>query len=194
LPIPIDAYADLVESAGYAWLNKDFAFICERPTQLHRNAAGQLHCNDGLAIAWPDGWGMWMLGGVRVDEQIVMTPQTQTLQQIREEGNEEVKRLRIERFAGRDASPADGWRRYLDEAGAKVVNRRRNDVENTREALMRSPDGLTTLVCACPSTARVYALEVPGDTTTCEQAQRFLWSGSRAAEWLTTGINIIGRS
>ena len=76
-----------------------------------------------------------------------------------------MKRIRIERF---------GWDRYLSEAGALVVDCRRNDIEATRETLLRRPDGETVLVCACLTTARVYTLEVPPDVRTCEQAQTWL--------------------
>ena len=37
-------------------------------------------------------------------------------------------------------------------SGAITIDRRRNDVENTKEALVRTPDGITSLLCACPST------------------------------------------
>jgi hypothetical protein len=103
-----------------------------------------------------------------VDEQVVLRPETQTAGQIRRERNAETKRIRIERF---------GWGCYLAEVGAVVIDRRRNDIEATRETLFRTPDRAKILVCACPSTARVYALAVPRDVRTCERAQAWLSSG-----------------
>jgi hypothetical protein len=38
-------------------------------------------------------------------------------------------------------------------------------------------DDMTVFVGACPSTARVYALEVPTEVRTVEQAQNFLNGG-----------------
>ena len=110
---------------------------------------------------------MWFLSGVLVDEQIVMQPQTQTIKQIRGEKNEEVKRIRIERF---------GWPDYLQGINARLIDSRRNDVEGTRESLYRA-DNAAVLVCACPSTAKVFGLEVPPNVETCQQAQSFLSSG-----------------
>jgi len=105
---------------------------------------------------------------IAVDEQIVMRPESQTVDQIRSEQNEEVKRIRIERFT---------WERYLRESNAKRIHHRRNDIEGTLESLYETPDGWKTLVCACPSTAKVFALEVEPSIATCDAAQSYLSSG-----------------
>lgn len=137
--------------------------FCEPPAEIHRED-GLLHNESGPAVAFRDGWNHWSISGVTVDEQIVMSPKTQAIEQIRKEENEEVRRIRIERF---------GWARYLDEANASVVELRRNDVEGTDEALM-SCDKMKVLVCACPSTGRIYGMEVPVDLENCQQAQNWL--------------------
>jgi hypothetical protein len=111
---------------------------------------------------------MWSINGVAVNEQIVMQPGTQTVEEIRGEENEEVKRIRIERFT---------WERYLKESNAKRIHCRKNDIEGTLESLYETPDGIKTLVCACPSTAKVFALEVEPSIATCDAAQRYLSSG-----------------
>ena len=127
-----------------------------------------LHHDAGPAVRFRDGWSIWAIDGVVVDEQVVLHPETQNVRQIRREPNAEVKRIRIERF---------GWDRYLAEVGAVAIDRRRNDIEATRETLFRTPDRERILVCACPSTARVYALAVPRDIRTCEGAQAWLSGG-----------------
>ena len=122
----------------------------------------------GPAVRFRDGWSIWAIDGVEVDEQVVLHPDTQSVQQIRRERNAEVKRIRIERY---------GWDRYLAEVGAEAIDRRRNDIEATRETLFRTPDRERILVCACPSTARVYALAVPWNVQSCERAQGWLSGG-----------------
>jgi hypothetical protein len=174
----------LGRSCGWWQPFKGVVIACERPSVVLVNDAGRLHCDDGPAYLCRDTWPLWSIGGVFVDEQIVMRPKSQTVEQIREEKSEEIKRIRIERF---------GWQQYLSATHATVVDRRRNDVEATKEALMRTPDGMTVLVCHCPSTARVYALEVDPKCQTAEQAQNYLWSGSKTRE-LSKQFNIIGRS
>ena len=167
------AYQATTESCGWWWPGRDYCFVSDRPLSLHmaEGPSGQrLHNETGPSLAFRDGWQLWHIDGVEVDEQIVLRPETQTLRQIQEETNVEVRRIRIERF---------GWKRYLKEVGAVVIDQRRNDIEATHEALMRTPgnNGETVLVCGCPSTARVFALRVPGTVTTCAEAQGRLSGG-----------------
>jgi hypothetical protein len=160
-------HEEVVRACGWWWPFRGICFLADRPSAVHMRD-GRLHCEDGPAVAFRDGWSTYAIGGVQVDEQIVLRPETQTLAQLRSERNAEVKRIRIERF---------GWPRYLDEGGAHVLDARDNDIEATHEAVMRTTDGKTVLVCACPSTARVYALEVPSAVTTCAAAQAWLSGG-----------------
>ena len=113
-----------------------------------------------------------------MDEQIVVKPETQTLEQIKNEVNAEKKRIRIERFGGRESDQVDGWKRYLGEIGAKVVETRQNDIDGTQEGLVATPDGMSLALVACRSTGRRYALEVPPEIKSCEQAQNWMRSGS----------------
>ncbi len=143
---------------------KNIVVVSEKPRSI-KMLDGVLHCESGPAWEYADATRGWSISGVAVREQIVMRPETQTIYEIHAEPNEEVKRIRIERF---------GWERYLKDVGAKPVHSRRNDVDGTRESLMRTVEGMACLVCACPSTGKVFALEVDPSLETCEQAQRYL--------------------
>jgi len=142
------------------------------------NNENLLHNDSGPSLSYKDGFNIWSLDGLRVDEQLVLHPETQTLKQIHEEQNEEIKRIRIERF---------GWNRYLEETNAKVVDSGKNDIENTYEILARTPVGLR-LITFCPSTGRRYALSI-GDSSvsTCAGAQQWLWGNKK-------DLRIIGRT
>jgi len=164
----LSAWVQYAENTGWWWAYKNVDIVARRPTLLCWEKTGKshrLHCDTGPAATWRDGWALWSIHGVAVDEQIVMRPQQQTIAEIERERNAEVKRIRIERF---------GWPRYLAETGAVVLHERRNDVDGTREALMQSNDGQVLLVCACPSTARVYAMRVSREIKLCQDAQRWL--------------------
>ena len=163
-------------NASWCIYGDRFAALADRPAELHLQE-GRLHNEAGPSITWRDGWQLWHIDGVAVDEQIVIRPETQTLDQIHGEENAEVQRLRIDRY---------GWPRYLAETGATVVDKQRNDVDGTREALMEARDGQRRLVCSCPSTAKVFAMHVPREITSCEQAQQWL-GGNR-------NVSIIGAS
>lgn len=154
---------ELAKRAGWCSTYSDVCILQRRHTEVHL-VDGELHREDGPAVMYADGWCVWAITGVNVNEKIVLRPETQTLAEIQAEDNEERKRIRIERYS---------WQRYLTEIGAKVIHRRRNDIEATQEALMSAGD-MRVLVGACPSTARVYGLEVPANIETCEAAQSWL--------------------
>ena len=160
---------EVAQSANWWLPHENICWVSERHNLLNRNSEGRLHCDDGPALSYPDKWSVWSINDVRVDEQIVMRPETQTIDQISKESNEEIRRVRIDRF---------GWPRYLKDSGSKSINSRRNDVDGTEERLMQLNDGSLRLLCACRSTARVYAIRVPREIETCEQAQKWMAGGS----------------
>ena len=84
---------ELVQSCGWVWWHENVLALSDRPRVLHRNAAGRLHCTDGPAIAYPDGWAIYALNGVAVPEALVMTPTHELNPQlILTEKNAEVRR------------------------------------------------------------------------------------------------------
>lgn len=155
---------EIAKSAGWFLPHQDVCWVAERACELHRNAAGQLHNEAGPAFCYPDGFCVWRIDGIELDEQIVMRPQTQTIAQIEAEGNADVKSIRIDRF---------GWPRYLTESGAKELDRRANDVDGTVEVLYATSDGGRRLVATCP-TGKLVVMGVPAATQTCEAAQATL--------------------
>ncbi len=123
--------------------------VSERPVHIDRELADparprgwgshRLHSNFRAAIEWPDGWGPYVIHGVRVTRQIVVAPETLTIAQIESEQNAEVRRIMIDRF---------GPKRYLEESGAQVVQ----ELPENHHLI-----GLRT--------ARLLRKEVPGDET-----------------------------
>jgi hypothetical protein len=94
--------------------------VSDRPTEIHREQVGprgwgshRLHCTTGPAIAWRDGWALWFIHGVRVDERIVMHPETITVAEVWGESNAERRRVMIE---------AIGWDRFVVDAGLALVD------------------------------------------------------------------------
>lgn len=110
----INAYAATCESACYWWPNKDFIMVSDRPTAIKRDERGRLHAEDGMAISWPDGWGLWMWHGARVTEKIIMRPQEIMREEIMQESNSEVSRAIAERL---------GWDEYMKRADTVLVGK-----------------------------------------------------------------------
>jgi hypothetical protein len=158
-----DLFKSLDEACLIYPLEK-FCVISERQTSLHMEE-GRLHCDDGPATAYADGFEVYAIHGVRVPKNVVMAPEKQTLEEIEADGNAESKRVRIERF---------GWERYLKDSGAAVVDQRHNDRDAQDEVLYRLRDGTQRFAFVDPSTGRRYALGVPREIQNCEQAQMWM--------------------
>ena len=111
--VRLDGIMALHQSAGWWIARKGIALIAERPNRVYRDDAGRLHADDGMAIQWPDQWGIYAWHGVRVPRQVIDAPETLTVQQITAESNAEVRRVMLERF---------GCDRYLREMGAEPIS------------------------------------------------------------------------
>ena len=64
---------ELSKHCGWWIPFKDICILQHRHCELHRNANHQLHNECGMAVKYPDGWGLYALNGVRVPEWLVLT-------------------------------------------------------------------------------------------------------------------------
>ena len=176
-PHPIQFLKEFARNAFALATFEKVAFVIERPCKIvYRDQASQLqwHNVDGAVLEWPDGEKIYAIEGFFVDEQLVMRPETQTMEQIHEESNLELRRIRVERY---------GWDKYLAASKAKVIDKRRNDVDGgCYEALCDVPElEARVLLCTCP-TGRVFNLLVPSSTTTCSDAKAYLVGNPKLQE------------
>ena len=56
----------LIKSCGWTWWHENVLAISDRPSALHRDEQGRLHCETGPAIAYRDGWSLYYWHGVSV--------------------------------------------------------------------------------------------------------------------------------
>ena len=105
---------DLAKACGWAVLFLDWALISAKPQRIERDERGQLHCETGAAVRYPDGFSVFSFHGVRVLEKVVVAPETITVSEIEFESNAEARRVMIERY-GRD--------RFLKDSQAEEVHR-----------------------------------------------------------------------
>ena len=95
-------------------LYENAAFVCVRPCIVKRNSNDDLHCTDGPAIAWCDGYEEYALNGVWVTKELVMTnadkinPNT-----ILKEKNAEVRREIVRKI---------GVERVCEKLGSKCID------------------------------------------------------------------------
>jgi hypothetical protein len=115
-------YRDATLHGGVRVMHEKFCIVADRPEYIKtiprgKNSVGddvqQLHCLNGPAKRYRDGWSIYAVHGVRVPAQIIEAPETITAEQIQAERNAEVRRVMIDRF---------GAARYLRAIGAEVVH------------------------------------------------------------------------
>ena len=162
----LDAYEAVADSCFcfFAW--EKLWIIIDRPTILAFDDNHELHGENHPSIEFKDGTRVYSWHGVKVSEQIIMAPETITLQQIEKEENAEIKRIMIERF---------GVGRYLAELKAECVDmdtvpviQGQSDI--TMRALLIDSEGRKFLCGTDGSTKRVYYMQVPKECKTCVEA------------------------
>ena len=170
-------WQEISMSCGWWSAFDHLAIAIEKPVIQRINDRNECHNTEGPAISYGDGFDIYMINDIRVNETIVMRPQDQTIAEIDSETNGDVRSIRIERY---------GWLKYLEDCGAVTIDERYNDVENTYEALMETPRGEKRLIVTCP-TGRMHELSCPRECSTCAEAQK--WRAGEAAQ-----MNILART
>lgn len=165
----------IVENTHWVWLYDEVVVISERPCAFHidPDEPNQLHCMDGPAIEFRDGWGVYYVHGVEVPGWIIDNPEQITVEKIKETRNAEIKRIMREIY---------GEGRYLKDIDAKVIDTdARNvsvaDITEQRlvgRALVEDDEGFRYLIGTDGSTQRVYYMQVPNTCTTCKEAHEEL--------------------
>ena len=102
----------LAKSAGWVLPHQNICWVSERHNILERDERGRLHSVSGPACAYPDGWAIYAVHGVRVPADIIEDRQSITVSRIEAETNAEVRRVMIDLY---------GPKRYLADSGAAVV-------------------------------------------------------------------------
>lgn len=110
----LELWAAAIRSCGWWWPREGVCVISERPLTLRTEVWGddgevRLHCPDGPAMRYADGWDMYAWHGTNVPSWVVTDP---SVQRIAHEPNVEVRRCAIEHI---------GWASYIDQAGLRLV-------------------------------------------------------------------------
>jgi hypothetical protein len=106
-------YRDTCEM-GPAWMMEGVCVVSDRPRKIEMRD-GQLHCDDGPAVEYRDGFSIYALNGVRVPAEIVDTPIDELGSHIIvETRNAEVRREIVRRI---------GIERVMEELGGECMDK-----------------------------------------------------------------------
>ena len=186
---------DLVEMAKVGWWAPydTHCFVSLPPTEIYLDDENELHNENGPAIRYKDGVEMYCIHGVRVPKNVITEPQNQTIDEILNESNQEVKRIRITRY---------GWGKFLEKTQARIVDSRLVSLGNDNPTEYINPDktgwmsslyhlpeeDLKVLTTYDPSTGRPYFLEVSLECDNCSEAQAYLNANELRSNFL--GITV----
>lgn len=84
-------WADLAKACSWFWCYEDFCFVSDKPDLLKFNG-NKLHCEDGPAVHYTDGYEIYFWLGVEVDKRWILDKQSITKEEILREDNAEKRR------------------------------------------------------------------------------------------------------
>jgi hypothetical protein len=162
-------------SAGWIVPHEHVCWLAERPTHLHADAKGRLHCPDGPALRYPDGWSVYAWKGVQVPAWAIERPEAITPRTISDTWDPVLRNCMIEimtpeRFVSsggvtRVSEDKTGvlWRKSWSFRGVsigswsavEVVNATANSDGTHERYFLRVPPGMRT---ACEAVAWTYGL------------------------------------
>lgn len=174
----LEEWDKLVKSTGPCWPYTNYCLMSERPVIARKNANEVLHCEDGPALQYRDGFSIYAVNGVRVPEVVIMRPWEMTLEYIEDIKSADVQTIALQNWCYEEISSTGGrvganGGRWLDETGAEQVAV--DTLPGYKDcvimrALMRDREGRQFLICNDSSTKHVYCIRVSSESRTCSEA------------------------
>jgi hypothetical protein len=174
LVAPLTGLTRIAESSGWFWPFAGAVILTERPARLRRDDRGRLHSEDGAALQYPDGWGIYAWHGVRVAEAIIVNPSSITVGAIRAEQNSEIRRVMLTRY---------GEGRYLQDIGAVPIHADEFGTLYRAELPGDEPLVCVSVLNSTPEpdgSRKPYMLRVPPEIRTAHEA--VAWTFNKTPE------------
>ena len=156
----------LIKSCGWVWWHENVLAISDRPEFIRRDEQNRLHCTNGPAIKYRDGWSLYSWHGTSIPELWILDRAKLTAQVALKETNIELRRAACEIL---------GWVNILRDLKAKTIDRD-NDPEIGELIEVELP-GLAApakfLRVRC-GTGREFAIGIPSDINKALDAQAWI--------------------
>lgn len=163
----LDEYSE-IQHMGWAWPHENGCVVMDRPTVCRMEEATptrwRLHCADGPALAYGDGYALYAWHGVRMPAHVIEHPDQITPEQITAEPNAEVRRVMLDRF---------GAERYL--TAVKAVKVQADDTGELYRLRLAEGDEVCVVkvfnsTAEPDGTFKPYYLPVPSECETARAA------------------------
>ena len=148
-----------------SWIvpHRQVCWLAERPHIVRHDARGRLHCHDGPAVAYRDGWSAFAWKGVLVPRWIIERPDLVTVRTIAAAQDPQVRRCMIDVLTPeRFIAGGGAYRVAADEIGVLWRQRWRWEAWAAVEVMNGTPEQDGTL--------KRYFLQVPANMRTAREA------------------------
>lgn len=139
-------------------------FVCKNPVSIKVDSKNRLHCDDGPAVEFADGYALYCWAGLNIDPDLVVNPKSLTIERIDAEQNIELRRVMIEKF---------GTARFVHESGAVLIAEDECGELLRKEIPGDEPIQLVKVTNSTPEpdgTFKTYFLRVPPDMVSPREA------------------------
>ena len=118
----------LAQEVGWTWLYTDVVIFSEKPIEVHRNSQNRLHKDGSAALSYADGYSLYSLNGIRVDEATAkLKPSEVTKEIILNQKNADIRREIVRKV---------GIEKAVEILGAEVVDTYESPVGGKYELLL----------------------------------------------------------
>lgn len=96
---------------GWWWPFNHGVILCDRPTEAHFDERGRPSNRNGPALAFPDGYSLYLINGIQLDEKIIKRQFGPA--DIQAQRNAEIRRIMVELY---------GEAKFLKDLGAAPIH------------------------------------------------------------------------
>jgi hypothetical protein len=107
-------FLEMTQSCGFYWTLDGVCFASERPSEIHLDDEGRLHCETGMSIKYAGtGWGLFHWHGTQVPGEWLLGQKSLTPSKALKQSNVEQRRAACEIL---------GWAKILADLKAKTID------------------------------------------------------------------------
>jgi hypothetical protein len=162
----IEPLLRVAQACGWVWFFRGAAIISDRPKTLNRDEQNRLHCEDGPALEYRDGFSINAWHGTRVPKEWIEDKTSVTPKIALTWQNIEQRRCAIEIV---------GWAKILRELDAKVIDADGDPLIGTLvEVRLPDLDRAARFCRVQCGTGREFAVGVPPEIKTAIEAQAWM--------------------
>jgi hypothetical protein len=159
-------WADLARSCSWWYSYENICFVCDRPEVIKKDDEGRLHCENGPALSFIDGYSVYTWHGTNIPGEWISNPDSLTAEKAITWNNIEQRRCACEIL---------GWAKILDHLNAVTINEH-PDKEIGKLLEVDLPDsGRERFLLVRCGTGRDFAIPVPPEMETAHQANAWTY-------------------